>query len=157
VKFALPALILLTLASPAASQTPDTIRPAAPGLRLDFPLVDAPYNLAHGYRAPSMQQALAVTEGFYEASHLGIQRIWGDHKLLARATIVAWDWYTIAVPGADAWLHEEYHRAVLGRRGIDSYNDVYKLDLAAGTIAVSHVEDGRWCASSATTPPSTCG
>ena len=141
-KSTLSLAVLLAIASPAGSQTPvDSVRPAEPALRLELPLVDLPYNVSHGYRAPSMQQALAVTEAFYEASHLGIQRAWGRHKLLAKATIAAWDWYTIAVPGADAWLHEEYHRAVLGRRGIGSYNDVYKLDLGAGSISVSHVED----------------
>ncbi|HEX8360938.1 MAG TPA: hypothetical protein VF613_12560 [Longimicrobium sp.] len=128
---------LVLLASPALAQSDST--PRAP--RLDFPLLDAPYNLEHGGRAPSMQQALAVTEGFYEASHLGIQRVWGDQKLLAKLSILTWDLLTIAVPGADAWVHEEYHRAVLGRRGIASHNDVYALDLSAEAIAVSHVRD----------------
>jgi hypothetical protein len=129
---------LLLLAGPAAAQNADSTPPA---LRLDFPLLDAPYNVQHGFRAPSMQQALAVTEGFYEASHLGIQRVWGDRRLLAKATIVAFDWFTIALPGADAWVHEEYHRSVLGRRGIASHNDVYKLELGANAIAVSQVRD----------------
>ncbi len=116
--------------------------PRPPGLRLDVPLLDAPYNIRHGLRAPSMQQSLALTEGFYEASHAGIQAAWGKHKWLGRGSVALWDYFTIALPLADAWVHEEFHRAVLGNRGIDSFNDVYKLDLSADAIAVSHVKDG---------------
>ncbi len=115
--------------------------PRPPGLRLDVPLLDAPYNIRHGLRAPSMQQSLALTEGFYEASHAGIQAAWGKHKWLGRGSVALWDYFTIALPLADVWVHEEFHRAVLGNRGIDSFNDVYKLDLSADAIAVSHVKD----------------
>lgn len=111
------------------------------GLRLDLPLFDIPYNIAHGLRVPSMQQSLVVTEGFYEASHAGIQAAWGDRKWLGRASVALWDYFTLVLPFADAWLHEEFHRAVLGNRGIDSFNDVYRLDLGAEVIAVSHVRD----------------
>src|SRR5207253_1509064 len=33
------------------------------------------------------------------------------------------------------------HRAVLGRRGIDSFDDVYRFQFGASSIAVSHVRD----------------
>jgi hypothetical protein len=49
--------------------------------------------------------------------------------------------FAITLPLADAWLHEEWHRAVLSNRGIASRNDVYNLDLFASTIAVSHLRD----------------
>ncbi|HIO07558.1 TPA: hypothetical protein EYN09_11650 [Candidatus Poribacteria bacterium] len=47
----------------------------------------------------------------------------------------------MALPLADAWLHEEWHRAVLNHRGISSFNDVYHLNLFAEMIEVSHVDD----------------
>ena len=47
------------------------------------------------------------------------------------------------MPLGDAWLHEEWHRAVLGRRGISSFNDVYNLPLFSDSIAVSHVRDAE--------------
>lgn len=56
------------------------------------------------------------------------------------------------LPGGDAWLHEEYHRAVMGNRGIDSFNDVYRFNLAASTIAVSHVSDSALVRLKATHP-----
>lgn len=38
-------------------------------------------------------------------------------------------------------MHEEWHRAVLTRRGISSFNGVYHWDLGAGAISVDHVAD----------------
>ena len=38
-------------------------------------------------------------------------------------------------------MHEEYHRAVLGHRGVGSFDDIYRLDLLAQTVSVSHVKD----------------
>jgi hypothetical protein len=88
-----------------------------------------------------MAQSLALTEAFYEGSHAAIQGAWGKHRLLGRASVALWDYYTMALPLGDAWVHEEFHRAVMGSRGIDSFNDIYKLKLGAEAIAVSHVED----------------
>lgn len=149
----LPAALLLAFAAtPLRGQdapapvAPDTLStgplPGADALRLDLPLLDAPYNLAHGVRLPSMAQSLAVSEGFYELSHGGIQRAWGRRKTLGRLSVGAFDLLlAYYLPGGDAWLHEEFHRAVMGNRGIDSFNDVYRFDLDAETIAVSHVDD----------------
>ncbi len=125
---------LMITASPLAAQDD------APA-RLELPLLDAPYNFAHGYRAPSMQQSLSVTTGFYEASHYGIQKAWGERKWLARGSILLFDYFTFTLPFGGVWLHEEYHRAVMGHRGIDSFNDVYKFNVFAEAIAVSRVKD----------------
>jgi hypothetical protein len=129
-----------------SSQVVDTVqftrRAAEDALRLDIPVLDAPYNLARGVRGPSMAQSLAVTESFYELSHLGIQGLWGRHRSLARLSVGLFDILVASyLPAGDAWLHEEFHRAVMGNRGIDSFNDVYDLDFGAETIAVSHVDD----------------
>jgi hypothetical protein len=110
-------------------------------LRIDLALVDAPYNVAHGLRAPSMAQSLAVSEGFYEAAHAGIQRAFGPHRTMSVVAIALFDTFGGLLPGGDAWVHEEFHRAVMGNRGIGSFDDVYRLNLAASTIAVSHVRD----------------
>src|SRR5690606_35507014 len=47
----------------------------------------------------------------------------------------------MSLPGGDTWLHEEWHRAVMRRRGIDSYNGVYDMELFADTIPVRKVRD----------------
>jgi hypothetical protein len=108
--------------------------------RIDVPLVDLPYN-GDDFRAPSMQQALGVTAGAYDAAHLGIERAFGRRRRLGRVAIAAFDVLGGALPFADAWLHEEWHRAVLGNRGVASFNDVYRLNLNAETISVSRVRD----------------
>lgn len=114
---------------------------AAVPVRIDLPLVDAPYNARFGGRAPSMPQSLGVTAGVYDVGHVAIQRAWGTHTRLAKATIGVADYFVTAAPFADAWLHEEWHRAVLGARGVGSANDVYRLRLLAPTISVSHARD----------------
>jgi hypothetical protein len=113
----------------------------APELRVDLPLLDAPYNTAHGLRGPSMSQSLAISEGFYEAAHSAIQRAWGERRVMSAVTITLFDVFGGLLPGGDAWVHEEFHRAVMGNRGVGSFNDVYRLNLTATTVAVSHVKD----------------
>lgn len=148
------ACVLAAAASPALAQRPPAPARSAPdttalppaaippqGARLDLPLVDLPYNARYGGRAPSMAQSLAITADAYDAAHLAIERAFGRRRTLGRVTISAFDLATLAVPPGDAWVHEEWHRAVLGARGIGSYDDVYKLDLGASSISVSHASD----------------
>ena len=135
-----------TLASSADSVGPRAVPAPRPPARLRFelPLVDAPFGIANGLSLPSMQQSLAVTEAFYEGAHYGIQRAIGRGRLrtpLNRVATALFDYYTIAVPFGDAWLHEEFHRAGLSRRGISSYNGTYDLVLGATTISVSRIDD----------------
>jgi hypothetical protein len=122
--------------------SPDSAREAR--VRVDLPLVDAPYNALHGGRAPSMRQSLALTTGFYETAHAGIGRALGAHGRLAKGGVVLFDVLAtleLPLPASDGWLHEEYHRAVLGYRGIGSFDDVYRFRFDADAIAVSHVRD----------------
>jgi hypothetical protein len=126
------ACVLLCFGSAAAQDAP---------VRLDVPIVDAPYNFAHGLRGPSMSQSLAVTEAFYEVTHGAIRGLLDGRPVRMAAALILFDFLTVAVPGAAAWQHEEFHRAVMGNRGIDSFNDVYRLNLLAETIAVSRVRD----------------
>jgi hypothetical protein len=145
-------LLFLSIASSSAlGQGPvgpsdDQLRADAPTgrLRLTLPLLDLPFNAEHGVAFPSMWQSMAITTDFYVASHFGIQRAWGEGRVrrwLARGTIVLFDVCFLALPLAGAWLHEEFHRAVMSRRGIESFNEVYNLDLTATVIKVSHVRD----------------
>src|SRR3954471_859364 len=110
-------------------------------LRVDLPLLDAPYNTVNGLRAPSMAQSVAVGETFYEVAHTVIQRAWGTHRVMSGVSLVLFDTFGSLLPGGDAWVHEEFHRTVMCHRAIDSFDDVYRLDLGASTIAVSHVKD----------------
>ena len=117
----------------------------------DLTRLDLPFNLSHGGRFPSMDQSLALTAGFYTLSHSAISHLWTQiywgrydtliAKTLTIISVTLFDLSTVALLLADAWLHEEWHRAVMNHWGISSFNDVYYLDLFAEMIAVSHVDD----------------
>ena len=115
-------------------------RPGTPVI--DLPVAEFPYNFANGARAPGMQQSLALNTGFYELLHGSLVRVAPKHRILNKVGITLADYFTIAVPFGDAWLHEEWHRAVLGSRGVGSRDDVWNLkNLFASSISVSHVSD----------------
>ena len=76
----------------------------------EVPVIDLPYNAAHGVRAPSMQQSLALTADVYDASHVGLEEAFGERKKLGRTAIALFDFLTVSVaplPLTDAWVHEE--------------------------------------------------
>jgi len=143
------ALTLAASSALAAQQTPfgaptppdSQLRRQSFGIRSDIPFLDLPYNLTNGGRAPSMAQSLAVTEGFYELAHPAIQRVFVSHKVLAGISLVLFDTFGGMLPAGDGWLHEEFHRSVLGSRGVSSFDDIYKLNLAPDAVSVSHVKD----------------
>ena len=132
---AFAAWVSIAFATRAAAQTPS---------RLDFTIVDAPYNVAEGLRGPSMRQALDLSVAAYEVSHAAIEKAFGRRKRLGRAAVALFDIAStveVALPLTSVWVHEEFHRAVMGRRGVNSFDDVYRLDIDAAWIAVSHVKD----------------
>ncbi len=113
-----------------------------PNLKLDITLLDLPYNTDHNYAFPSMDQSLGVTKGLYSSVHYAIQSAYGDkYPFLSSLGILLADIGLEVLPFGDAWLHEEFHRAVLKNHGIRSHNDVYKMNLGSDYIAVSHVKD----------------
>jgi hypothetical protein len=113
---------------------PDTI--------LRFPVIDSPYNTGNGYSFPSMNQSLMITKDSLQATHSIVWNVTGSQDRFIKILILcAWDYFYFQLPGGTAWVHEEWHRAVMGQYGISSFNDVYNLDLGAEAIAVSHVKD----------------
>ena len=124
---------------PPSSQAPMPIE--KPALILELPLIDLPFNLSDGYTAPSMQQSLDVTKDLYQYSHYKFAQ-WFDSRPLARTlSTVGFDIVSLWLPFGAAWLHEEWHRAVMSKHGIDSYNEVYEFPLFEETISVKHVKD----------------
>ena len=138
------AAALLALTTTVGAQTPST--PTASASSLDFTLFDAPYNFEHGLRVPSMQQSLDLSTAAYDGMHLGIEALFGERRRLGRTAVVLADILTtleVPLPLTSVWVHEEFHRAAMGRRGVDSHNDVYDFNVGADWIAVSHVEDAE--------------
>lgn len=146
VRTALAAVCLIVGAAsavPAQSLNPPQAA-APPRPLLDFTLFDAPYNGEQGVRAPSMQQSLDFSIAGYEGMHGGIEKLFGTRRKLGKAAIVFADIVTtleVALPLTSVWVHEEFHRAAMGRRGVDSHNDVYDFNIGSDWIAVSHLRD----------------
>ena len=134
------ALFVLAMASGVALAQParPTPRPDRPPVPIDLPVLDAPFNTTGAF--PSMRQSLMLSKDAHHAvqalaAPLEDRGAWGTTALIGLELVFTY------LPLGEAWLHEEYHRAVMSRRGISSFNDVYKLDLFAETIAVSRVRD----------------
>jgi hypothetical protein len=116
--------------------------------RLDLPLLDLPFNSQNNGSFPSMSQSLAISRTTYDLAHLGLEQFesidpkaegWDGFR--SRLTYAGIDFLFFYLPGGSAWLHEEWHRAVMTHRGVSSKNDVYDLRIGQSVIAVSHETD----------------
>jgi hypothetical protein len=120
--------------------------PGAP-LLITLPAADFPYSLRGGFDSPSMRQSLMATAGFTQWADQSIAWLWSGaesgflRNLGTFASLGFFTWFSTYMPLGDAWLHEEWHRAALGRRGIDSYNGIYHWNIGSDVIAVDHVAD----------------
>ncbi|MEI8025689.1 MAG: hypothetical protein WCI18_04995 [Pseudomonadota bacterium] len=117
-------------------------------LRLDLPILDMPSNTQNSITFPSMNQSLAISRSYYDVVHLGLAqfdninpRAEGWNGFFSRLTYAAVDIFSFYIPGGNGWLHEEWHRAVMSKHGISSYNDIYRLNFFSPVVAVSHVTD----------------
>ncbi len=132
--------MLSTYAQKAQSQESNDAHERAP-LILDFPLLDVPFNsIGSGFEFPSMRQSLSLSTNFYQGVHFAIGRS-EEPTLGPRLGIALFDLVTATLPLSSTWLHEEWHRAVMSRRKIGSYNDTYNFPIGQSVIAVSHVRD----------------
>jgi hypothetical protein len=144
-------IIGLVLPGPLAAQAQESAPPLARSgrFRPRLSLVDAPFNFSGG--VPSMQQALDAQEvvmggGSWAIDLLG-ERIEQRTRPLVRYLVeipmlIAWAGLGATVlPGGDAWMHEEWHRAILSKHGVSSFNGVYEFRLFSQYIYVKHVSD----------------
>jgi hypothetical protein len=146
-------LVLLLFKQVSLAQTQnkaDTV-----GLFLDFPLVDFPYqryaanttgNYFSGYANPSMQQSLAMSNNLYSSAHYGIKKIVKTKNeflriLFSNGIAAGFDAFTFYSPLGYGWLHEEYHRAVMTRREINSFNDMNTFPFGQTTVSVRKIKD----------------
>jgi hypothetical protein len=108
---------------------------------LDFPVLEMPFNFENdGYSAPSMRQSLAFSTDAYMSMHRALAGPEGSPRW-RRWLVVGGDFLSSWVPLGNGWLHEEWHRAAMTRRGISSRNDIYTFPVGSTLIAVSHVSD----------------
>jgi len=129
-----------------------------PSLKLDWPLFDLPYQIAamntvgHGffssYANPSMAQSLALSKNIVSSFNFGMKYFY-DHvnmnerlkKYIYYAGTSLGVFLFFYMPGAEGWLHEEYHRAVLTRFGANSFNGMNLFPIGRSVVYVSAVDD----------------
>lgn len=118
-------------------------------LSVDVPIVEVPWVKTNGIDPLSMRQSLGVTAALYDTMHWAIallfradeRRTWS--RILERSTILAADYLTFWFPGSFGWMHEEWHRAVMSRRGVAGHNTYYDYNLFASTILINNVDDAH--------------
>ena len=108
---------------------------------IELPLYDSAYNTDLNAQNPSMTQALQVSKAFYQFSHTSLQKAWGSNTDAGLISIILFDTIATWLPLSNGWLHEEWHRSVMGQYNIKSRNDIYDLKLFKETISVSNVSD----------------
>lgn len=118
-------------------------------LRLSLPVLDVPQNIKQISNYPSMNQALEVTNDMYDISYYGIDAL-GD-MLIKRANKsgnqtflnsafkyaagLGFSKYASELPlPFGVWMHEEYHRSVLGVNHIKSKNGNWIFNRWDGTV-----------------------
>jgi len=118
-------------------------------LYLNIPIMDLPYQVTvvketgNGWNAfynQSMASSLELSEDLHVASHYAIRKICKERQY-SRLAIYAWDFPSMYLPFGTGWTHEEYHRAVMGLRGVSSFDEIWKMQLFASTVSVSHETD----------------
>lgn len=133
-----------------AQKTSDTT-----GLYLEVPLFDIPYqiyatkttgNFFTSYVNPSMKQSLAMSNNLYGSAHWGINKLTKTKSeftdiLFRNLAAAGFDLFTFYTPLGIGWLHEEYHRAVMTRRKINSFNDMNTFPFGQSLVYVRKVTD----------------
>ncbi|MCA6408451.1 MAG: hypothetical protein IM575_04940, partial [Cytophagales bacterium] len=124
-------------------------------LLLEFPLADFPYQtLANrttggflsAYINPSMSQSLAMSNNLYSSAHYGIKSLITKKSkfkthLYRNLAALGFDIFSAYIPFGNGWLHEEYHRAVMTRRGVNSFNQVNTFPFGNAFVSVNSVRD----------------
>jgi hypothetical protein len=106
-----------------------------------------------GYANPGMHQSLNLSTDLYTGLHYGIDKLFKSEnnikrkekpfvkRLLHYLTFCTADYLAMYAPGFNGWLHEEYHRSVMTRFHVNSFDNMNKFPIGALTTNVSHVID----------------
>lgn len=147
----------------AFAQTNDSI--LHPSLKLDLVLFDLPYqfdaaktvndgtlnfgSFMNGYANPSMAQSLSLTSSMYGGAHYGIDKLFHVSDRYSETKSKFWhlsalflsDYILTYAPGGEGWLHEEFHRAVMTRHHVNSFDEMNTFPIGAESVSVSHITD----------------
>lgn len=127
------------------SFSPVTKASDEPGVWVDLPFYEYPFNNSTDHPPDyfSMRQSMAISTSYYQTVHrlIGGDSENPDGRFWRYLLIGAYDFATMTVPVGAAWVHEEWHRSVLTRRKIGSFNEVNAFPWGSGIIAVDDVDD----------------
>jgi hypothetical protein len=120
------------------------------GAKYDLTLFEAPFNTRYAEAFPSMRQSLGITQSLTHGLNGTIAYAWNLDSdsfwwnFAGHTVIVGANLATSIVPGFESWLHEEWHRAVMTKNSIKSYNEINdwpNTRTSGGGIAVSGMRD----------------
>jgi len=135
-----------------------------PALKLDLPLFDLPYQIdamntvGHGffssYANPSMAQSLAVSTDIVSSFHFGMKALFDNWDLNVSiglldlksylydlGLIFGCTYLLFYIPGGEGWVHEEFHRAVMTRHRVNSFNDMNTFPIGSEIVSVNSITD----------------
>ncbi len=127
-------------------------------VQLPLTLLDAPYNFEGSNAHLSFEQSLNVAYAIDRLAIFGVQEAftalipenYGLRKGVGLGVTGALSVPLIFVGG---WMHEEWHRAVMGSQGIDSHNGIYDPSLwSQGLVPVDQIADEDLARLKAETP-----
>jgi hypothetical protein len=127
-------------------------------VKLDLPLFDLPYQIdamntvGYGffssYANPSMAQSMAVTMDMYSGFHYGMRFFYDSvdmntvlKNIIYYGGTALGDFLLTYMPGGDGWMHEEFHRAVMSRYRVNSFNGMNLFPIGADLVSVNKVRD----------------
>src|SRR5262245_17535014 len=119
-------LLLLCSSLPAFAEPPAP-EEKKPVTFFDLPLYDAPFNYERGgYSFPSMRQSVVISTDLYENMH---RLIGGTSTSLDDSArffgVIGFDLASYWLPLGSNWMRAEWHRSVLTRNDISSYDETY--------------------------------
>jgi hypothetical protein len=125
---------------------------------LDIPLLDLPANLDNNWLAfkqfsPSMQQTLGFSKSIAETQQYYTKRLFFNPnknysigRIILKETGLAFTNLIIesiisGTPLGTGWTHEEWHRAVMNKNNVRSFNDMNTFPIGQEVVSVSHETD----------------
>lgn len=118
----------------------------APRAVVRFSVLESPFHVRQGLSHLSMNQSLNIARSWHSAVHWGLAHVLDPEPkgfvayLHVFATLAANE-LIATLPLSPAWMHEEWHRAVLTHRSIASHNTINDFRPFKNTYAVSGQTD----------------
>lgn len=142
-------MLLVSFSAAAQEQNVQDSTRSQEKLFIELPLVSYPYineatattgGFFKSYMNPDMDMSVKLSEDVYTLSHTLLRN--SIRKDPYRTiSIYLFDVLSTYIPLGYSWTHEEFHRAVMTHRGVNSFDEVLLMKFGASTVSVSHERD----------------